>query len=148
VQQPSEPVGPLDPSQDGEPLQSRIGDRGAEIDTSMWTLVVEMLDELPQYPFQACGTRPRCVGSPSAGSPGLGARRGRRRPRRERWGRGGCDAGMSRTERRGLVLAQQRGRCDEEDGPAIRTKQSGESGQDGTIGRGVPRPSHVAAKHG
>lgn len=52
AQQPAEPVGPLDPSQDGEPLQSRIGDRGAEIGTSMWSLVVVMLDELPQYPFQ------------------------------------------------------------------------------------------------
>lgn len=52
VHQPAEPVGPLDPSQDDEPLQSRIGDRGAEIGTSMWSLVVVMLDEVPQYPFQ------------------------------------------------------------------------------------------------
>jgi hypothetical protein len=55
---------------------------------------------------RACGTRPRCGGSPSA------------------------DGVTGKTAQRSL------------------TEQSGESGQDGTIGRGVPRMCHLPARHG
>jgi hypothetical protein len=43
------------------------------------------------------------------------------------------------------VPAHQRGRCDEEDDPAITTEKTGQSGQHGAIGRGVPRPCNLAA---
>ena len=44
--------------------------------------------------------------------------------------------------------AQQRGWRDQEDAPAVPAEQPGQRGQHGAVGRGVPRPCHLAAQHG
>ena len=55
----------------------------------------------PRRSHRASGTRPRYGGSPSAGSPGPGAGRGRRPRRPGRWVRYGRGEGRSTTGRRG-----------------------------------------------
>ena len=50
---------------------------------------------------RACGTRPRCAGSPIGGSHGPASGRGRGLPLPESWGRDGRASGTSTTGRRG-----------------------------------------------
>ncbi len=43
--------------------------------------------------------------------------------------------------------AQQGGRRHQEDTPAFPAEKAGQAGQDRAVGRGVPRPCHLAAQH-